>query len=59
MPYERVLIVDDVLATGGTFTAVEKLMEKLCARVHEGAFLIDIRKEIGSNFKSKKPLFFH
>jgi adenine phosphoribosyltransferase len=39
---QRVLIVDDLLATGGTAVAAAKLVELLSARVHEFAFLIEL-----------------
>ena len=38
----RVLIVDDLLATGGTAGAMVKLVEKLDAVVYELAFLIEL-----------------
>ena len=38
----RVLIVDDVLATGGTAAAVTKLVKKLNADLVEAAFLIEL-----------------
>ncbi len=38
----RVLIIDDLLATGGTAHATAKLVELLGARVHSIAFLIDL-----------------
>ncbi len=39
---ERVLIVDDVLATGGTARAVAELVEKLGGRVSACAFLVEL-----------------
>jgi adenine phosphoribosyltransferase len=38
----RVLIVDDLLATGGTAMATAKLVELLGARVHSISFLIEL-----------------
>jgi adenine phosphoribosyltransferase len=38
----RVLVVDDVLATGGTAAAVVKLVQKLEADVVEAAFLMEL-----------------
>ena len=38
----KVLIVDDLLATGGTAGAMVKLVEKLDAVVYELAFLIEL-----------------
>ncbi len=39
---DRVLILDDVLATGGTAEAVTKLVEKLGGKVKALAFLIEL-----------------
>jgi adenine phosphoribosyltransferase len=41
-PGERVLIVDDVLATGGTAQATARLVERLGAKVVGLAFLIEL-----------------
>ena len=41
-PGERVLVVDDVIATGGTAKAVAELCQKLGARVSAFAFLIEL-----------------
>ena len=41
-PGEKVLIVDDVLATGGTASAVCRLAEKLGAKVESVAMLIEL-----------------
>ena len=38
----KVLIVDDLLATGGTAGAMVKLVKKLGAEVYELAFLIEL-----------------
>lgn len=38
----RVLVVDDVLATGGTAAAVVRLVQKLEAEVVEAAFLMEL-----------------
>ena len=54
---DHVLIIDDVIATGGTFEATKTLVQKTGAKVVEGAFLLDIRREINSSFKSSVPLF--
>jgi adenine phosphoribosyltransferase len=39
---ERVLVVDDVLATGGTAGATKRLLERLGASVEAFAFLIEL-----------------
>ncbi|MGE3309858.1 MAG: adenine phosphoribosyltransferase [Limisphaerales bacterium] len=41
-PGERVLLVDDVLATGGTAAATVQLIEKLGGKVVELAFVIEL-----------------
>ncbi|RLE44497.1 adenine phosphoribosyltransferase [Candidatus Woesearchaeota archaeon] len=38
----NVLVVDDLIATGGTALACCKLIEKLGGKVHECAFIIDL-----------------
>ena len=42
MAQTKVLIVDDVLATGGTMQATIKLVEKLGGKIIGIAFLIDL-----------------
>ena len=42
MPGQRVLIVDDLLATGGTARATTDLVKQLGGRVHGLAFLIEL-----------------
>jgi adenine phosphoribosyltransferase len=41
-PGQRVLIVDDVLATGGTASAAARLVKRLGGRLHGLAFLIEL-----------------
>lgn len=41
-PGETVLIVDDLLATGGTASAVATLVEKFDAKVHGFAFVVEL-----------------
>ena len=55
----RVLLVDDLIATGGTMMAGKKLLEKLGANVMEGAAIVDL-PELGGSAKlraSGLPLF--
>jgi adenine phosphoribosyltransferase len=52
-PGQNVLIVDDLLATGGTARAAAELVEECGARVHEIVFLIELadlggRAQLGS-----------
>ena len=42
-PQEKVLIVDDLLATGGTASAARRLAERLGAQVIAAGFLIELR----------------
>jgi len=50
---ERVLIVDDLLATGGTMQATIKLVEKLGGKITGIAFIIDL-PFLGGSKKFKK-----
>lgn len=47
-PGDRVLIIDDLIATGGTMMAGKKLIEKLGATVVEGAAIVDLPELGGS-----------
>ncbi len=44
----RVLLIDDLIATGGTMMAGKKLLEKLGAHVMEGAAIVDLPELGGS-----------
>ena len=48
MPGQRVLLIDDLIATGGTMLAGKKLLEKLGATVIEGAAIVDLPELGGS-----------
>lgn len=48
-PHDRVLIVDDLLATGGTINAIEKLITKAQGKVVASMFLIELEKLNGRN----------
>jgi len=48
-PGDRVLLIDDLIATGGTMMAGMKLLEKLGAQVIEGAAIVDLPELGGSN----------
>ena len=47
-PGQRVLLIDDLIATGGTMLAGKKLLEKLGATVMEGAAIVDLPELGGS-----------
>jgi adenine phosphoribosyltransferase len=58
-PGDRVLLIDDLIATGGTMMAGKKLLEKLGAHVMEGAAIVDL-PELGGSEKLRAaglPLF--
>lgn len=58
-PGARVLLIDDLIATGGTMMAGMKLLEKLGAQVIEGAAIVDL-PELGGSDKLRAaglPLF--
>ncbi len=46
-PGDRVLLIDDLVATGGTMLAGKKLLERLGATVIEGAAIVDL-PELGA-----------
>ncbi|MDO8319284.1 adenine phosphoribosyltransferase [Rhodoferax sp.] len=48
-PGQRVLLIDDLIATGGTMMAGKKLLEKLGAAVMEGAVIVDLPELGGSD----------
>ena len=47
-PGDQVLLIDDLIATGGTMMAGKKLLEKLGAHVMEGAAIVDLPELGGS-----------
>ncbi len=56
---DRVLLVDDLIATGGTMMAGKRLLEKLGATVMEGAAIVDL-PELGGSARLREaglPLF--
>jgi adenine phosphoribosyltransferase len=54
---ERVLIVDDLIATGGTVSAAAKLVEKLGGEVVELAFVIGLPDILDQSKMGKYPVF--
>ena len=52
-PGQRVLLIDDLIATGGTMMAGKKLLEKLGASVMEGASIVDL-PELGGSQKLRQ-----
>ncbi|WP_031409237.1 adenine phosphoribosyltransferase [Thiomonas sp. FB-Cd] len=47
-PGSRVLLIDDLIATGGTMMAGKRLLEKLGGQVIEGAAIVDLPELGGS-----------
>ncbi len=45
---EKVILIDDLIATGGTIIAAIKLLKKLRADIHEIAFLIELAELEGT-----------
>lgn len=50
---EKILLVDDLLATGGSATAAIRLLEQSGAEVYEAAFLVDL-PDLGGSKKLKE-----
>lgn len=56
---QNVLLIDDLIATGGTMMAGRRLLEKLGAKVTEGAAIVDL-PELGGSRRLREsglPLF--
>ncbi|MGY8904542.1 MAG: adenine phosphoribosyltransferase [Burkholderiales bacterium] len=51
-PGARVLLIDDLIATGGTMMAGKRLLEQLGAQVMEGAVIVDL-PELGGSKRLK------
>jgi adenine phosphoribosyltransferase len=58
-PGERILLIDDLIATGGTMMAGMKLLQRLGATVVEGAVIVDLPELGGSKLlrNAGLPLF--
>jgi 5'-methylthioadenosine phosphorylase len=56
-PGEKVLIIDDLIATGGTAEAACKLVERLEGKIIEVAFIIDLPDLKGKEKLQKYPVF--
>ncbi len=56
-PGEKVLVIDDLIATGGTAAATCNLIEKLGGKVVEVAFIVELPELKGRNKLQKWPVF--
>ncbi|XP_030528588.1 adenine phosphoribosyltransferase 1-like [Rhodamnia argentea] len=56
-PGDRALVVDDLIATGGTLCAAIKLLERVGANVVECACMIELPELKGRDRLGNKPLF--
>jgi adenine phosphoribosyltransferase len=56
-PGQRVLVVDDLLATGGTMQACCEMIEKCEAKVVGCAFVIELKFLAGAEKLKKYPIF--
>ena len=56
---DRVLLIDDLIATGGTMMAGKKLLERLGATVTEGAVIVDLPELGGSDKLRQAGLALH
>jgi adenine phosphoribosyltransferase len=56
-PGEQVVVMDDLLATGGTAGATIRLVEQLGAVVHEVGFLIELTDLAGREKLPDRPIY--
>ncbi|KAG7029503.1 Adenine phosphoribosyltransferase 5 [Cucurbita argyrosperma subsp. argyrosperma] len=54
---ERALVIDDLVATGGTLSAAIKLLERMGAEVVECACVVGLREVKGQRRLNGKPLY--
>ena len=57
MQTKKVLVIDDLIATGGTAAATCNLIEKLGGKVVEVAFIVELPELKGRNKLQKWPVF--
>ena len=58
-PGDRVVLIDDLIATGGTMMAGKRLLERLGATVLEGAAIVDLPELHGSSKLREAGLKLH
>jgi adenine phosphoribosyltransferase len=54
---DRIILIDDLIATGGSSKASAALIKKSKAELVGAGFVMDIRTSIGSEFKLECPIF--
>ena len=54
---DKVVLIDDLIATGGSSRAAATLIKKSKAELVGAGFVMDIRASIGSEFKLECPIF--
>lgn len=59
LPNENVLVVDDLIATGGTIVATINLVEKLGAKVNAAAFVVNLPDIGGENVLKERGVDFY
>lgn len=54
---DKIILIDDLIATGGSSKAAAHLIKKSNAELVEAGFVMDIRTSIESDFKLECPIF--
>lgn len=54
-PGDKILVMDDLIATGGTMIAAVKLLKKLGAEIYEAGVIIDL-PDLGGSKKLQEEL---
>ena len=54
---ERIVIIDDLLATGGTAAAAAKLVERMGGKVEEIGFLVELKELAGRDELASWPVY--
>jgi adenine phosphoribosyltransferase len=54
---DRILLIDDLLATGGSLAAISKLIDQTSGTLVAAAFVIDINLSESKQIKNKLPIY--